>query len=459
MNAGRRAERNRWPSALVVAVGLLLMTVLAACGAMPATTPTPEGSNVTPDEESNSGPSDGTDRSRTEEQGGFAVDATAPKLSDYQTYAWVGVIVEGELEGPHLEIKRGCDSWVLMPANEEIEQKLRENIGKELTVWGDVYDGMSIYMMQTIKVSSAYAEGDPMVKMYVPDYPCPGETEPGKPLPPDYGSGGYYGGVDLQDGEIAVIGRLVQAGDRWYLETPNGKIVLTGNVKPAEIGGGEAPPVSRDLPMPEDCVLVEPDMPVSSDGNEGGGVSGYGCATPSSVSPGVPGVDDDWDDVGYAAPTYSCKPATEDTLVVGRWSVQDGALAIDVRYTSYWGEYVCEYLTPMPIDPQPEPDTSVGVIYGHLEVGPLCPVEPCNDDARDVFSGKVLVLEAVDGGEQIKVELTPDGWFKQMVPAGTYRLSMPDCPWMGCDSAFPVDVRIAHDLFEELTVRIDTGIR
>ena len=26
-------------------------------------------------------------------------------------------------------------------------------------------------------------EGDPMVKMFVPDYPCPGDEEPGRPLP------------------------------------------------------------------------------------------------------------------------------------------------------------------------------------------------------------------------------------------------------------------------------------
>jgi hypothetical protein len=220
------------------------------------------------------------------------------------------------------------------------------------------------------------------------------------------------------------------------------------------------------MTMPEDCVTVEPDMPVSSDdaGQGGGsdgstGVSGYGCATPGGVAPGEPGVDDDWDRDGYYVEPAYCRPTTDDTMVVGRWSVKDGSLAIDVRYTSYWGEYICDYPTPGPY-PEPEPDTSMGAIYGRIEVGPLCPVEPCEaTELYQTFEGKYLVLESSETGEERRLEITPDGWFKDWLPVGVYKLTMPDCPWMGCDSVFPTEVRVAYDVYDEVVIRIDTGIR
>ena len=453
MNGSGYAGRKPWSSALVVAVGLLLLGVLAACGAVPATTPTPsDEANGSPP-----GQNDG-DLTKTGERDSVGTGAFAPHLSDIQNYTWTGTIVESDLEGPHLEIDRGCDTWVLQPANDEVAQKLRDNVGKKLEIWGEISYDPSIYMKQTIKVTAAHAEGDVRDLMYVSQYPCPGETDPAKPLPTEPGRGSYYsGGIDLQDGEIAAIGRLVQDGDRWYLETAAGKILLTGNVKPNEVKPEPPPSVVDPMPMPEDCVLVDPDVDpnasVSSDGGVEGGAGGsYGCATPGGVA-GQPGVD-----YGYAEPAY-CKPATDDTLVVGRWAVRDGALVIDVRYTSPWGEYICEYPTPEPY-PVPEPDRTQGVIYGHIEVGPLCPVEPCTQtDMNPPFEGKVLLLESLSGGDAFKVDITPDGWFKQMVPAGSYTLTMPDCPWMGCAQAFPVNVRVAYDYFEEMVIRIDTGIR
>mgnify|MGYP006203764215 CR=1 FL=1 len=42
----------------------------------------------------------------------------------------VGTIVEGDIEGPHFIVERLCDKWVLLPANEEIEAKLRENVSR-----------------------------------------------------------------------------------------------------------------------------------------------------------------------------------------------------------------------------------------------------------------------------------------------------------------------------------------
>jgi hypothetical protein len=121
-------------------------------------------------------------------------------------------------------------------------------------------------------------------------------------------------------------------------------------------------------------------------------------------------------------------------------------------------DYMCVDPMPPTDTPLPAPD-DFGVVYGQVSIGPLCPVEPCDSPASDVYSSRSLVIEPSNGGEQVKVELTPDGWFKWQLKPGTYTLTLTDCTFMGCDAALPVKVDVLLGQVSELRIDIDTGIR
>ncbi len=92
-----------------------------------------------------------------------------------KTYQWNGTVVVSTLEGRHLEIQRGCDSWVLMPQSDEVAKKLEDNVGNKVMLWGKVYTGASIYMKQAVAVDAAFGPNDPvpMTLVAIPEYPCP----------------------------------------------------------------------------------------------------------------------------------------------------------------------------------------------------------------------------------------------------------------------------------------------
>lgn len=322
-----------------------------------------------------------------------------------QLYSWVGVVEVNDLEGRHLELDRGCDTWVLLAESEEVARKLEAFKGKKIMVWGVVFTGPSIYMRPTISVRSAHGPDDPVIALYVPEYPCPGVVVP--PEPPVTRPAEF----DLLPGEIAAVGRVVREGQGMYLETPSGRIALKDDASgQMAVSGGPA----------------------------GETTSGAG---PASVPP------------SYAE--------REDVLVAGKWLVEGGQLAIVVRYTRTWGYYRYPLPVPPPLPrPQPttEPQGEMGVLYGQVRIGPLCPVEPCPAPTPDVYSSRALVLES-ETGERLEVPLTPDGWFKVQVKAGVYVVTLTDCNFLGCRTALPRKVQVAANEVTTLEIDIDTGIR
>src|SRR3990172_2909204 len=99
-----------------------------------------------------------------------------------------------------------------------------------------------------------------------------------------------------------------------------------------------------------------------------------------------------------------------------------------------------------------------GTVTGRVEVGPLCPVEPCEADPID-FSSRQVILES-SLGREILVSLYADGTFyPTKVAPGTYQATLTDCVWLGCESELPKTVIVTKDQTTEILIEIDTGIR
>ncbi|MBI2853932.1 MAG: hypothetical protein HYX87_03310, partial [Chloroflexi bacterium] len=272
-----------WPGKLLLLASVALL-LLGAC--LPAATPSPSPSSELPPSSGNLPISEGgaqkgpvpTD-GRAEVGDGVTVSpgqagGSAGSYSVVErTYQWVGIIVVRLLEGRHLELKRDCDEWVLLPPSEDVSRRLEDNAGNQVVIWGQVFTGPTIYMRQAIAVQSAFGPGDPMpmTLVAVPEYPCPGTPTP-KPVPP-------LQPITLLPGEIATLGYPFWEEGQPYLETPSGRILL---LIPADVG----------LPFLKPPATSDPGSP------------------PGLVRPQV--------------------------IAVGQWSLKGGQLIIAVRYLRAW---------------------------------------------------------------------------------------------------------------------------
>lgn len=99
-----------------------------------------------------------------------------------------------------------------------------------------------------------------------------------------------------------------------------------------------------------------------------------------------------------------------------------------------------------------------GTLSGKVRIGPLCPHEPCPNPTPDIYSSRELILHS-KVGEPIHVKLNPDGTFRAIVNAGTYRVDLTNCVFLGCKFALPQTVTIKPGQTTTLTIKIDTGIR
>ncbi len=101
---------------------------------------------------------------------------------------------------------------------------------------------------------------------------------------------------------------------------------------------------------------------------------------------------------------------------------------------------------------------SLGILAGQVNVGPLCPVEPCPGPAPDVYSSRKLVLTP-PAGSVIYVSLNSDGRFQAEVPAASYSVDLTDCTFLGCRWELPKQVTVQAGQVTKLDINIDTGIR
>ncbi len=100
----------------------------------------------------------------------------------------------------------------------------------------------------------------------------------------------------------------------------------------------------------------------------------------------------------------------------------------------------------------------MGTVSGKVSIGPLCPVEPCPDPVPDVYSSRYVVLQP-EAGEPTRIRLSSDGDFETQVRAGTYRVNLTECTFLGCSRELPKIVTVKANETIYVQIDIDTGIR
>ena len=109
-------------------------------------------------------------------------------------------------------------------------------------------------------------------------------------------------------------------------------------------------------------------------------------------------------------------------------------------------------------DPTPTPE-GTGALRGTINIGPLCPVEPCND-AANPFEDLVVVMTRTDESQSGEVPVDEKGEFIAIdVPVGEYFVDVRPCEWLGCSTELPWQVRILPNFTTPISINIDTGIR
>lgn len=99
-----------------------------------------------------------------------------------------------------------------------------------------------------------------------------------------------------------------------------------------------------------------------------------------------------------------------------------------------------------------------GTLEGNVNIGPLCPVEPCNYQGPNPYTSRQIILKS-QGRADIAIQLKADGSFSAQVPAGTYSLNLSDCGFMGCHWTLPKIVKVEANGKTQVNLDIDTGIR
>ena len=107
--------------------------------------------------------------------------------------------------------------------------------------------------------------------------------------------------------------------------------------------------------------------------------------------------------------------------------------------------------TPVPAQP-------TGVFAGSVKIGPLCPVDPCYQANGDTYSSRQLRIQS-EAGQEIMVQLRPNGTFLKIVPVGEFTVNLTNCDFLGCSSSLPVAVVIKEGEATDISIDIDTGIR
>jgi hypothetical protein len=110
--------------------------------------------------------------------------------------------------------------------------------------------------------------------------------------------------------------------------------------------------------------------------------------------------------------------------------------------------------------PSPTPVDPIGTLVGQVTVGPLCPVEPCLTPGANPYEGRHLVLTHFDPNRSpVHIPLSVNGEFAVELHYWDYRVTLNECPWLGCKAALPVKTSVDAGETTTLQIDIDTGIR
>lgn len=110
----------------------------------------------------------------------------------------------------------------------------------------------------------------------------------------------------------------------------------------------------------------------------------------------------------------------------------------------------------------PEAAVGTGTLSGHMDIGPVCPVErvgePCQP-TPEMFAAHPIQIYNSNQTTLVQT-LTPDasGNFSTTLPAGVYYVSTPTSR-VGSVTGLPVVVRVESGKSVVVNVSIDTGIR
>ncbi len=120
--------------------------------------------------------------------------------------------------------------------------------------------------------------------------------------------------------------------------------------------------------------------------------------------------------------------------------------------------------------------TNSPCVQGNVNVGPLCPAEYAtttvtsgtatttygcgtNTAISVNYAQYYLLFSPANAGTTESAYLNSTGYFALNLPAGMYKVTMPNCPWAGCSDTFPKNVTVLSNQVTNLNITIDTGIR
>jgi len=106
-----------------------------------------------------------------------------------------------------------------------------------------------------------------------------------------------------------------------------------------------------------------------------------------------------------------------------------------------------------------------GILKGHIDIGPLCPVEKNPPDPKclptaDTYKEWPVAIYTNDRTTKIRFAITPDenGNYSLELPAGRYILGLDRTDYLG-NSNLPVAIDITKGNTTVQDIMIDTGIR
>lgn len=98
-----------------------------------------------------------------------------------------------------------------------------------------------------------------------------------------------------------------------------------------------------------------------------------------------------------------------------------------------------------------------GIISGKISIGPLCPVEPCQNSVNPYLNKEIILTPR--SGNSTTIKLNSDGSFSSQLDPGKYSLNLNECEYLGCSRTLPKTVSIESGKTTEVNIDIDTGIR